>query len=143
MIERRQSQFTERLSMVMVVIAAIGGFLILIDPQITTGNIGGWSFKFGSDGFSQELKGAVVTIMLLAGWTAVKEYWLGASAGGQKQSESVSRIAEGVSAAPASDALKASADQQTKAASVQVIAAEQQLQAAAEQTAASKPQEKP
>jgi hypothetical protein len=93
MIERRAGRFTERLSLLMVIVAAIGGFFVLLDPRFTI-PIGDVTLAIGGTGFSQELKGAVVTIMLIGGWTAVKEYWLGASAGAKDQSESMSRIAE-------------------------------------------------
>lgn len=92
-VERRSSIFREKLSFFMVVTAAIGGFLILLDPRFS-GEIFGQPISFGGEGFSAELKGAVVTIMLIGGWSAVKEYWLGASADGQKTNESISRIAE-------------------------------------------------
>lgn len=97
---RDPGRFRECLSVIMVTTAALGGFLVLLDPEFIIGPEG-WSFKIGSDGFSKELKGAVVTIMLIGGWQAVQGYWLGASAGGQKQSESMSRIAEASAATPA------------------------------------------
>lgn len=94
--DRRPSKYIEKVSSFMLVTAAIGGFLILIDPQIVIDGTPGWTLRLGSDGFSSELKGAVVTLMLIGGWTAIKEYWLGASAAGQTQSDTMSRIAEGV-----------------------------------------------
>lgn len=103
--ERRAGRFTERLSMFMVITAALGAFMVLIDPR-WTGEFFGVKLSFGGEGFSADLKGAVISAILIGGWTAVKEYWLGASASGQNQSESMSRIAEasgGTTAQPAKD----------------------------------------
>lgn len=94
MIERRvsPSRFTERLSLLMVRVAALGAFIVLLDIKITfvffdhTLSLGG--------GFSNDLKGAVIASILISGFAAVKEYWLGASEQGQSQSASLSRIAE-------------------------------------------------
>jgi lysozyme len=55
--------FVELLSLVFVSIGAIGGGYVL----------------YGA--FPAELKGAVITLMLLGGYTGVKEFWLGSSAG--------------------------------------------------------------
>lgn len=108
-VERRATKFTEKLSTFMVITAALGGFLVLLDPRIS-GEIAGVPFAIGGEGFSPELKGAVVTIMLIGGWTAVKEFWLGASAAGQNQAESMSRIAE--ASAPTAAAAVAAASPQ-------------------------------
>ncbi len=91
---RRHNDFLQRLSYVLVGIAALGGFMILIDPQVTLTLGNGATLKFGSDGFSQELKGAVVTTMLLGALTAVVSFWFGASKQGQDNAQSVQRIAE-------------------------------------------------
>ena len=95
MIERRRSRFTEKLSLFMVVVAAIGALGVLMDPRVVILIPGGHTLTLGgADGFSADLKGAVISAILIGGWTAVKEYWLGASASGTRQSETVSRIAE-------------------------------------------------
>lgn len=98
--ERRKApRFTERLSLFMVRIAALGGFFILLDPRFS-GILLGQPLSIGGEGFSADLKGAVVTVMLIGGWTAVKEFWLGASAGGQIQQATISRIAEASTPTP-------------------------------------------
>ena len=51
--------FIELLSLIFVGVSSIGGGLVL----------------YGN--FPAELKGAVVTLMLIGGWTGVKEFWLG------------------------------------------------------------------
>lgn len=84
--------------MFMVWVGAIGAILVLIDIKFTF-MIGQQTITIGS-GFSPDLKGAVITAILISGYTAVKEYWLGASAGGQTQSESMSRIAETATGTP-------------------------------------------
>lgn len=106
-IERRKgtSRYTERLSTFMVVTAALGGVYVLLDPVFTL-TLWGQSVKIGGEGFSADLKGAVVSLILIGGWTAVKEFWLGASATGQTQSASMSRIAEGAAPAAAAAAAK-------------------------------------
>lgn len=93
--ERRRTpdRFIEQLSRFMVAIAALGAFMVLLDPKITV-TVAGQVVQFGGVGFSADLKGAVISAILIGGWTAVKEYWLGASASGQKQVESVLRVAE-------------------------------------------------
>lgn len=50
------------LSTLMVIIASAGAFYVLADPA-----------------FSQEMKGSVVTLILIGGWTAVQNFWLGSS----------------------------------------------------------------
>ena len=106
-VERRQvSQFREQMSKWMLIVSALGGGYVLLDPVFTL-TLWGQSVHVGGEGFSADLKGAVVSLILIGGWTAVKEYWLGASATGQKQAESMSRIAE--AAAPATAAAVAAA----------------------------------
>lgn len=88
------SKFTERLSLFMVVIAAFGAFLVLLDPKLTLTLASGNTWSIGGEGFSADLKGAVVTVILIGGWTAVKEYWLGSSASSAKTHATMERIAE-------------------------------------------------
>lgn len=81
----RPPKFTERISMFMVRTAAFGAFFVLLDIKFTT------TFMIDSlpqtitlgSGFSAELKGAVVTLIIVGGYVAVKEFWLGSSAAGQ------------------------------------------------------------
>lgn len=93
MMDRRKSVFPERLSIRVIWIAGVGAFLVLLDPSITL-TFYGQVIKLGGDGFSSELKGAVITIMLIGGWTAVMSFWLGASDSMAKQQASMARIAE-------------------------------------------------
>jgi hypothetical protein len=97
--KRASSRYTEKLSSFMVAAAALGGAYVLLDPVITLNIAGGHTVAIGGEGFSADLKGAVVSLILIGGWTAVKEFWLGASATGQTQSASMSRIAEAASPA--------------------------------------------
>jgi len=90
--ERRAGKFTETLSLFMVRVATIGALIVLVDIKFTL-TIYEQVVTLGS-GFSADLKGAVITAILIGGWTAVKEFWLGSSAGQQGQAESMSRIAE-------------------------------------------------
>lgn len=109
MIERRAPKFTEALSMFMVRVAAGGALIVLIDLKITF-VIAGQTITVGS-GFSADLKGAVIASILISGYTAVKEFWLGASATGLQQAESISRIAE--ASAPVAAAAVAAANGRT------------------------------
>lgn len=99
--EKRRGIFREKLSMFMVVVAAIGAMGVLMDPKFSYTFSSGLVLSVGGDGFSADLKGAVISAILIGGWTAVKEYWLGASAAGTNQAESMSRIAEAVAPAVA------------------------------------------
>ena len=94
-IERRQKAYTEKMSSFMLTVAAGGALIVLLDPKIAF-PIGAATFAFGGDGFSADLKGAVISAILIGGWSAVKEYWLGSSHEGVKQAESAQRIAEAV-----------------------------------------------
>jgi len=93
--DRRTSKFTEKLSMFMCAVAAFGAFFVLADPQLHFEFFGQSIDVDGAD-FSADLKGAVIFAILIGGWVAVKEYWLGASDQGKKGQESISRIAEQV-----------------------------------------------
>lgn len=90
--ERRSGKFTETISLFMVRVAAVGAAIVLIDIKLTI-TMFDQTVQVGS-GFSADLKGAVITAILISGFTAVKEYWLGSSAGDDKKADSVSRIAE-------------------------------------------------
>ncbi len=90
---RIPSKFTEKLSMFMVTVAALGAFFVLADPKMTFTFFGQTILVDGVE-FSADLKGAVIFAILIGGWVAVKEYWLGASDQGKKQQETVARIAE-------------------------------------------------
>lgn len=116
--ERRATKFTETLSLFMVRVAALGALLVLVDIKFTF-TFADQVVTIGS-GFSADLKGAIITAILISGWTAVKEYWLGASASGQNQAESMSRIAE--ASAPTAAAAVAAANAPIKTDEVKVEA---------------------
>lgn len=54
--------FPELLSLIFVVISAIGAGIVLAVP-----------------GYSAEIRGSVITLMLIAGYTGVREFWFGSS----------------------------------------------------------------
>ena len=97
--ERRSPHFTEQVSKIVLYFAGVGALLVLADPVLVLDLGNGHSLKIGGEGFSEQLKGAVVQSLMIGGFTAVIGYWLGSSAGSRSQQEAVSRIAE--SAAPA------------------------------------------
>lgn len=90
---KQSGKFTERLSLLMVIVASIGAFLVLLDPKISL-SFQGQTIAFGAGGFSADLKGAVISLILIGGFSAVKEYWLGSSFGSSEKGEAIARIAE-------------------------------------------------
>lgn len=107
--DRRRDDFLHKLALRMLWIAAVGAFVVLIDPRMTFPISADIVVQIGSkEGFSPDLKGAVVSLILIGGFTAVKEFFFGSSAGREKQGEALSRIAEAVPAAvaPAPETLK-------------------------------------
>lgn len=99
MIERRNDVFTQSVSMWMLKAATVGAIIVLADVRFTL-TFAGQIFSIGS-GFSPDLKGAIISIMLIGGWTAVKEYWLGSSAGSAARAQTIDKI---VQDAPATQA---------------------------------------
>jgi len=89
-----------------VVVSSIGAILVLVDPVITFALMNGTTIHIGGNGFSDQLKGAVVSLILVSGFAAVIGYWLGASDQGMKAQESVNDIAK---AAPAVAAARVAA----------------------------------
>lgn len=63
-------RFVEFLSLLLVILAAVGGFIVL-----------------EGDGFSPEIKASVVTLILIGGFTAVIGFWLGSSRDSQRKTE--------------------------------------------------------
>jgi ribosomal protein L40E len=108
MIERRHTgRFIETLSLALVIVSSIGAMIVLIDPVISFATASGTTIKVGGTGFSDQLKGAVVSLILVSGFAAVIAYWLGASNQGAKAQDSVNTIAQ--SAAPTTAAAVAAA----------------------------------
>lgn len=64
--------FPELLSLLFVIVAAIGGGFVLWDPF---------------DRFNTEMQTAVVMLMLIGGWNGVKEFWFGSSMGSMRKDE--------------------------------------------------------
>ena len=94
MIEQRMrsGDFLERLSLILVKGALIGGFIVLFDFKFT---LTFWNqvVQIGS-GFAPETKGMVLQSMLISGFAAVVGFWLGTTKQGQDQAQSVNKIAE-------------------------------------------------
>lgn len=72
-----QFRFIELLSLILVIISAAGGYMVL------------------SGSYPAEMKGAVITLILIAGFNGVKEFWLGSSASGRQSGQTISEIAKG------------------------------------------------
>lgn len=93
---RRSGDFIEKLSVILVVGAFLGAFLVLFDVKAAL-VFYGQTITIGS-GFAPETKGMVLQSMLITALTAVVGFWYGTTKQGQDQAQSVSKIAE--SAAP-------------------------------------------
>ena len=87
--QRRPNDFIEKLSLILVGGAFIGGFIVLLDIKFITS----W-FQLGGAGFAPEIKGVVLQSMLISGFAAVVGFWLSATKQGQDQAISVNKIAE-------------------------------------------------
>lgn len=72
-----QLRFVELLSLIFVLISASGAYLVLTNEK-----------------FPAELKGAVVTLILIGGWTAVQQFWLGSSRGSQVKDTTINEQAK-------------------------------------------------
>lgn len=131
--DRRPSEFLERLSVILVVGAFLGGFIVLFDFKMTL-TFWGQIINIGS-GFAPETKGMVLQSMLISGFAAVVGFWLGASKQGQEQAQSQSRIAE---AAPATTAAAVAAATPA-AAGKPILAEDVVVEAAGDVTVARKP----
>jgi lysozyme len=66
-----QFKFVHLLSLVLIAFSGAGGVFVI------TGQ------------FPAELKGGVVTLMLIGGWTAVVNYWLGSSSGSDRKTDAL------------------------------------------------------
>ena len=64
--------FVQLLSLIFVAVSSAGAFMVLT-----------------MDKFPAEIKGAVVTLVLIGGFTGVKEFWFGTSAGSQRKTEAM------------------------------------------------------
>lgn len=64
-------KFVHILSSALIIFSGVGGVLVLMGD------------------FPEGLKGSIVTLMLIGGWTAVQQYWLGSSSGSDKKTDSM------------------------------------------------------
>lgn len=85
----------------LIAFSSIGALLVLIDPVISWTFGEGHIIRIGGTGFSDQLKGGVVMLMIVGGFTGLIGFWYGASASSNRQIESMSRIAEAVAPAVA------------------------------------------
>lgn len=106
--ERRVAlSYKEALSNRMVRLAGLVAVYIIVDPQIAVPLGDGSFLKFGGTGFSSELKGVVIGIVLSEGYKKISEYWFGNTAAGQKTGETMERMAEAAPVAATKAAEKA------------------------------------
>lgn len=92
--ERRARDYKEALSSRMLLMAGLTALFVLLDPKLVVPIGDGQALTLGGAGFSLDIKGMVIGAIIIEGLKAIKEYWLGSSAGGQKQAESMTKIAE-------------------------------------------------
>lgn len=78
--ERRRAVncFLQWLSMVICIFSFIGAAWVLCDPRISF-SYGTFRIELGQIPFSSDLKGAVISAILIGGFAGVTGYWLGAS----------------------------------------------------------------
>ncbi len=79
--ERRRSNttFLYCLSIMLVLFSFGGASWVLMDPVITIGPFDWGSITIGRTPFSADLRGSVVSTILVGGFAGVVGYWLGAS----------------------------------------------------------------
>lgn len=97
--------FVEKLSMCLIRGSMAGAALILLDPTMAYTFADGTVFHLGGTGFSEQLKGAVISAILITGFAGVITYWLGASKQGDKAQDSVNSIAQAAGPAVAAAAV--------------------------------------
>ncbi len=90
--------FTQWLSGFLVTASVMGALLVLIDPKGAV-TIAGQSIQFGGAGFAEQMKGAVIMLILIGGFTAVVNFWLRISNQEARAQETTNAIAK--EAAPA------------------------------------------
>lgn len=59
----------------MLVLASIGGAIVLLDPEFTM-KAGEATLKIGGGAFSDEMRGGVVTIAIIGTITGLVRFWL-------------------------------------------------------------------
>ncbi len=86
MSERRRSdmKFLYLLSLMLVMFSFGGAAWVLMDPLITIGPFNWGTITIGRTPFSADLRGSVVSTILVGGFAGVVGYWLGASNAGNK-----------------------------------------------------------
>lgn len=91
---QRSESFVEKLSIILVIGAYLGGFIVLLDIKFVL-TFGEQVITIGKkEGFSPELIGVVLQSMLITGFAAVVGYWLSTTKQGQEQAQTMSKIAE-------------------------------------------------
>ena len=97
--ERRIPVIQERLSFVVLMLSALGGFIVLMDPKIVI-PFGSGTLTMGGVDFSPDLRGGVVMSMMVAGFVSVIKFWFDTSKSSEAKSNSLARIAESSTALP-------------------------------------------
>lgn len=109
MIEKRRPVFIERLSYMLVSFSALGATLVLLDPVVSF-QVGAVEVKLGGEGFAEQMKGGVIMLVLIGGFTTVLTYWLGSSKSGDVAQQSVITTAQASVPAAAAAVAAARAD---------------------------------
>jgi hypothetical protein len=91
--DRRGGGFNEKLAFVLVIGGIIGALVVLLDPVITITTSAGTVLHFGGTGFSDQLKGAVVSMILVSGFAAVITYYFGSSNSDKVKNQTISALA--------------------------------------------------
>ena len=97
--ERRIPVIQEHLSFWVLILSALGGFIVLMDPKLTI-PIASGTLTMGGVDFSPDLRGGVVMSMMVAGFVSVIKFWFDTSKSSEAKSNSLARIAEASTVAP-------------------------------------------
>jgi|SRR5665647_1587267 len=100
MIDRRDRSFNDKLALILVSAGIIGALLVLIDPVFAITLKNGFTLHIGGSGFSDQMKGAVITMILVGGFTAVITYYFGSSNADKVKNETISNLAATVAPTP-------------------------------------------
>lgn len=103
---RLQLLFTMALSAFLIVASMAGAFLVMLDP-VGIVEINGYPVKIGGEGFAEQMKGAVLTLILIGGFTAVVNFWIRISNQEARAQEATTSIAQAAAPAAAAATQKA------------------------------------
>ena len=91
--DRRAGEFNEKLAIVLVIGGILGAMLVLIDPVLTITMKNGVTLHLGGTGFSDQLKGAVVSMILVSGFANAVAFYFGSSNSDKMKNQTINTLA--------------------------------------------------